>query len=268
MELQELMTPDPERVRVDYLLAEAGRRMVQLGIRHLPVVDDEGRLVGLLSDFDVFRRGAFLDGAYADGDNGWIAYEKADDDATCGDAMVAAEVTLNPELAAEAALQALHRSEQDALVVVDGRFHPIGVLSEHDALAVALEQVDPTRSASAIASSPVESLEASELAIVAFGRLKDHDIRHLVVTEGGDLFGVVSLRDLVADDVPRRPGLLLRDVLRSTSPVRAEPDTPLVDVIATMKRHKHGCMPIVDASNRPVGIITRRDVIGLILVPG
>jgi len=264
MKLQELMTPDPERVRADHSLVEAARRMVQLDVRHLPVVDDDGRLVGLLSDFDVFRRGAFLDGSLPE-EQAWIAYEKADDDLMCGDVMTRAEVTLNPELDTRAALTELHRTDQDALVVVDARFHPVGVLSEHDALAFALDAVDTSRPASAVASSPVETVEVSESARHALDRLAEGAFRHVVVTRGGELVGVVSLRDLVEDDVPRRDELILRDVLRSTAPHVAKADTPLVDVIGLMRRYKVGCVPIVDEDRHPVGIVTRRDVIGLVL---
>ncbi len=265
MKLQELMTPDPERIRVDAPLAEAGRRMVQLGIRHLPVVDDEGQLAGLLTDFDVFRRGAFLDSGYPDGKNGWMAYDKGDDDVTCGDVMARAEVTLNPELDARPALVELFRSDQDALVVVDSRFHPIGVLSEHDALALALEAIDPDEVARNIASSPVECLDVTQPAAAAWDLLKEHGFRHVAVTKGGSLCGVVSIRDLIADDVLARPELTLREVLRSSSPHRAEHDTPVVDVVSTMKRHKVGCIPIVDGHDQPVGIITRRDIIRVLL---
>jgi len=265
MKLQELMTPDPERLRVDHPLSEAGRRMVQLGIRHIPVVDDLGKLVGLLTDFDVFRRGAFLEGADPDRHAGWIAYDKDDDDLFCGDVMARAEVTLNPELATDVALAELHRSDQDALVVVDARYHPIGVLSEHDALSLALVELDPSQPASMLASSPVESIEVTETAAAAFERLTEHGFRHLVVTQGGELFGVVSIRDLVADDAPRRSNLRLRDVLRSTAPYSTRVDATIGEVIRTMKTHKIGCMPVVDNHRRPIGIITRRDVIGRLI---
>jgi CBS domain-containing protein len=50
------MTPAPEVLRPDSKLAEAAHTMLQLGVRHLPVVQN-GRLVGVLSMRDVLGAG-------------------------------------------------------------------------------------------------------------------------------------------------------------------------------------------------------------------
>jgi CBS domain-containing protein len=49
----DVMTPAPASVGPDASLLEAVRVMVQRGIRHLPVVDEHGRVTGILSDRDV-----------------------------------------------------------------------------------------------------------------------------------------------------------------------------------------------------------------------
>lgn len=49
----ELMTPDPTTVGVGDRLAEAVRLMTERGYRHLPLVDTEGRYLGLLGSRDV-----------------------------------------------------------------------------------------------------------------------------------------------------------------------------------------------------------------------
>ena len=51
--VSEVMTPDPVTVGPDYTLADALRVMAQLGVRHLPVVDEGGRLVGIISVKDI-----------------------------------------------------------------------------------------------------------------------------------------------------------------------------------------------------------------------
>lgn len=45
-----VMTRDPKHVMADDYLLDAAARMSHLGVRHLPVVDAERRVVGLLSD--------------------------------------------------------------------------------------------------------------------------------------------------------------------------------------------------------------------------
>ncbi len=53
-----IMTPSPETISTTATAEEAGRKMSALHLRHLPVVDDSGRLVGILSDRDL--RGPML----------------------------------------------------------------------------------------------------------------------------------------------------------------------------------------------------------------
>ncbi|MBP8809575.1 MAG: CBS domain-containing protein [Kofleriaceae bacterium] len=55
-----IMTPEPETVPPDVTIDVAARRMMALGLRHLPVVDGGGRLVGIVSDRDL--RGPLLYG--------------------------------------------------------------------------------------------------------------------------------------------------------------------------------------------------------------
>lgn len=47
------MTPQPATILATATAAEATRAMQRLGLRHLPVVDEAGRLVGILSDRDL-----------------------------------------------------------------------------------------------------------------------------------------------------------------------------------------------------------------------
>lgn len=58
--VRELMTADPETVREGTKLADAADRMADRRIGCLPVVDETGRLAGLLSETDVLRALATL----------------------------------------------------------------------------------------------------------------------------------------------------------------------------------------------------------------
>jgi CBS domain-containing protein len=53
MNASSLMTADPETVTPETHLVTAAARMIELGLRHLPVVDEGQRLVGMISDRDV-----------------------------------------------------------------------------------------------------------------------------------------------------------------------------------------------------------------------
>ncbi len=52
MEVSEIMTPNPERVDVTESVRDALLKLVELDVRHLPVVE-QGELVGMLSDRDL-----------------------------------------------------------------------------------------------------------------------------------------------------------------------------------------------------------------------
>jgi acetoin utilization protein AcuB len=53
MTARELMTENPVRVPVHAKVREAAQLLQTLDIRHLPVVDEDGALVGMLSDRDL-----------------------------------------------------------------------------------------------------------------------------------------------------------------------------------------------------------------------
>lgn len=57
------MTADPHVIGPDVSLAQARRRMDELGVRHLPVLEDgkRGRLIGLLTQRDLLMLEAITD---------------------------------------------------------------------------------------------------------------------------------------------------------------------------------------------------------------
>jgi len=51
--VEHLMTPAPATIQANATVAEAARTMLRIGLRHLPVVDGDGGLVGMVSDRDL-----------------------------------------------------------------------------------------------------------------------------------------------------------------------------------------------------------------------
>ena len=54
VKLSEVMTKDPDTLRPEDTAHDALQRMSQRGYRHLPVVDDSGRVVGMVSIRDIY----------------------------------------------------------------------------------------------------------------------------------------------------------------------------------------------------------------------
>jgi len=51
------------------------------------------------------------------------------------------------------------------------------------------------------------------------------------------------------------------------APVTCRPDTAIGDALATMEQHRIGTMSVVDEHAKPLGIFTRQDVVGRIVLP-
>ena len=55
--------------------------------------------------------------------------------------------------------------------------------------------------------------------------------------------------------------------LLNRAPVTCGPDAPLGDALKAMEEHRIGSVPIVDAGGMPIGVFTRQDVIGRVVLP-
>ncbi len=106
----------------------------------------------------------------------------------------------------------------------------------------------------------------------AMGLLSTVAVRHLPVIDGARrLVGILSDRDLLestpppAEDPSEIEKALERRVstVMTTEIVAAEADSPLVDVIDAMLAKRIGAIPIVDALNQVVGIVSYVDVLRL-----
>lgn len=121
------MTPDPEWATADVSLYSAASKMSQLGIRHLPVVDRERRLVGMLSDRDV--REAIGDPSAA------FEESKLEDGLTVGDVMRATPVRLTLDATVEDVANVFTDERVGAIVIVDEGDHPVGIVSYVDVIS-------------------------------------------------------------------------------------------------------------------------------------
>lgn len=106
--------------------------------------------------------------------------------------------------------------------------------------------------------------------------MRELDIRHVPVLQGGELVGMVSDRDVASLDAARllmiegANGLqrqLATPVINvmSSDVIFVEPETGLSDVIGLMLEHKIGAIPVVTPGTREVvGIVSYVDVLGAV----
>jgi len=107
------------------------------------------------------------------------------------------------------------------------------------------------------------SVQADDLVTTAVQFMQEHDIHHLPVTEGHEIVGVVSERDirLVAGsdgETPSRSELKVRDVCVA-DPYVVDLNEPIDNVLFVMA-HKHIGSVLVTRKGRLAGVFTASDV--------
>lgn len=114
-----------------------------------------------------------------------------------------------------------------------------------------------------IMTTPVEGITPGATIIAAARRMEELSIHHLVVVDGERrLQGMISERDLlrVGKSSPQ-----LLDTVYSKQVVAASPDTQVRQVAQAFVEHGFNAMPVVDGEGKVVGIVTRTDLLHLLV---
>jgi CBS domain-containing protein len=142
----------------------------------------------------------------------------------------------------------------------------VGIVTEHDVVRLANTILPESLGTAECGSAPVYTIEWRSKASEAVARMAEHRIRHVVVTDYGRLYGVVSYRDLAGIDVDSKPDLRVVDAMPPTRVVvKFLGDRSLRDAVREMVDHKIGCIPIVDEHDKPIRVVTRTDVVEAVM---
>jgi CBS domain-containing protein len=135
MKVRDIMTTDPVKVTGDVRLKEAARLMVHHRVSGLPVVDQAGKLVGIVSEGDFIRREAgrdrphgvsLLDAVFGEGELEPVGAE------TVAEVMTRSVVTITPEATVGEAARVMGRRNVKRLPVVDLEGELVGIVSRAD----------------------------------------------------------------------------------------------------------------------------------------
>ena len=135
MKVRDIMTTDPVKVTGSTRLKEAARLMVRHRVSGLPVVDDVGKLIGILSEGDFIRREAgrdrpqgvsLLDAVFGEGELQPVGAE------CVAEIMTRSVVTITPEATVGEAARVMGRRSVKRLPVVDLEGELIGIVSRAD----------------------------------------------------------------------------------------------------------------------------------------
>ena len=116
MKVRDLMTPQPQTIEPTDTLAVARERMDRGGFRRLPVVDGNGRLIGIITDRDVREHAGHLADTRVTG------------------AMVEPAMAVDPEDALEAVAVRLLRERIGGFPVLDAQGSLVGIITTTDML--------------------------------------------------------------------------------------------------------------------------------------
>ena len=121
------------------------------------------------------------------------------------------------------------------------------------------------------------TVRAGSTVKVALRLLDENDVSSLPVTdEGGHVCGVVSEADLIRDlvgpdqrlhEIPiadSRPSNGYVDEVMTTHAITVHPETDLAQAVELVTSTGIKCLPVVDESDRVVGVVSRRDVVRML----
>ncbi len=166
-----------------------------------------------------------------------------------------------------ARLLALHHVH--SLFVSEGEGFPKGVITDYDLLAGEWLSGDPknleimrSMTAGELMSTPVESIESDISASEAAQRMRQDEIRRLLVVENGRPIGVISVSDFISElaskatvkrdkvsDVMSDAYLVCRDKTSITAAAKAMADSGWRSVV------------VADAHGKPLGVFSGLDLL-------
>ena len=125
MQVREIMTEDPACCGPDDSVQEAARLMVQNDCGEVPVVDESGRPVGVITDRDIACR---------------CVAEGKDLDTPVSEVMSAPVVTVTPDTDLDECCAKMEESQVRRIPVVDEEGRCCGIVSQADVARVASER--------------------------------------------------------------------------------------------------------------------------------
>lgn len=123
--VRDLMTVDPSCVRMNATMDRVYDLMLELGIRHMPVVVDDGELVGIISNRDIIGLLGRLHHETFDEQAEALGTVRADE------AMSRGVTTIEPDVAIAEAAQIMFENKLGCLPVIEGN-RLVGILTEAD----------------------------------------------------------------------------------------------------------------------------------------
>jgi len=269
MYVQDFMPTTVTTVTPDTLVRTAYQVMRDTQIRHLPVVTDEGTLVGIITDRDI-RRAAASDVPHLAEHELLSLLEQL----RVRDIMTPEVVTVGGTTPLREAEQMLLQKKFGCLPVVHANHTLAGIITVTDLLRASIDQYEAGRlmRVRSMMQTPIITV-TPEMSLAEVQRLmRDNNIRHIPVVSGPGyqrLVGMITDRDL-REAAPSPATMLTRGEIAyqmETTSVKTcmtqevvciGPEAEMVQAARLLVQRRIGCLPVVDHATL-VGVVTEMD---------
>jgi CBS-domain-containing membrane protein len=211
--VQEIMTTRVIWVKKDATFREMAVALREHRVSAFPVVDDDRKVIGVVSEADMLTKEALGDES---GVLAGILHRRDQVKArgvTAGDLMTAAVVAVRPEDTVEHAARLMYDRRVKRLPVTDADGHLVGIISRADVLSVfdrtdlqiRKEITDEVLIGEFLVDPTIFSVAVKDGIVTLGGRPETSETGHEIVRRIRHLQGVVAVRDRLDYPPPERP---------------------------------------------------------------
>lgn len=287
--MSDSMRKDVITVTAEMPIAKAWELMLDHMVKAIPVVDERGIVIGMLTDEDLLNRGGLQQRlSVAERLNEDILRKELDSlqesELLVKDIMTQPVITAVEDEPLAAAAARMAKEEIKRLPVVDREGKLVGLISRVDILRQVMDihasmrkiHIPPVaaRTLAEIMSAQIPAVHMdADLANIIDAFLESDSRRLIVLDDEGKAIGLISDADAVSRVQPyQSPGILQALRQRGPAPssqvtakelmsegvLAAPPETLLVDAVKQMLATKRKWMVVIDEENRPIGLVDRQ----------
>ena len=227
--VRDVMTPEVVTVGEQASFKEIAATMAERRVSALPVLDDEGRVAGIVSEADLLLKEEFPEGPAGgrlfQGRRHRMERAKAAGD-TAVELMTAPAITIGPDATVAEAARLLHRHQIKRLPVVDPAGPLLGIVSRADLLRVFLRSdadiAQEIRQEVLLRAMWVDpdsvTVQVRDGVVTLTGQLERRSLIPIAVSLVHGIDGVVDVVDRLSFEVDDSPIMVPSDLLLNRAP--------------------------------------------------
>ncbi len=255
IKVEEVMSKNLVYVHEDDFATKARALLRQYGFRSLPVVDDEKKLVGIVTRSDVLAITSTRSNIPVKGIMSTpIVFATPDEDV-----LEVAEKLIDANVGRAPVVKSKENMEL------------IGIITMHDIIKVLLERdIKPKKKyVEEIMTRDVVTCDANDRVNKVLDKMRDSGYSGLPVLKNGKLVGVITRKDIIKAGYARleredEKGVKKKaprvETLMSTPPITVSPKDEIKKAMEILVERNIGRLPVVE-DGKLVGIVSRDDII-------